>query len=132
MHLVLTTRMWELPPPSAPSKTVPLAVPFTSAGKLVIDRPIGKSGPLFVWPAAPLSPRILPFPKAFIFGCIAKHLLTRLPMLAFCKGAKFDDANARVMLKCVLSLRGGGGEALGGRDGGDFLPVLIVQLGSQC
>ena len=132
MHVVLTMKMWEKCPPSlAPSKTVPSAVPSTSAGKLVVDIFIGKRGPLFVWSAVPLSPRILPLPKASISGSIAKYSSARLPMPAFCEGTEFDNANARVTLACVLSLRGGRGEALGGRDGGEFLPMLIMQLGSQ-
>jgi hypothetical protein len=128
---MLMMTMWEkCPPPSAPSKTVPSAVPSTSAGKLVVDIFIGKRGPLFVWSAVPLSPRILPSPKAPISRSVVKHLSTRLPTLAFCKGTEFDDGNARVTLACVLLLRGGRGEALGGRDGGEFFPMLIVQLGS--
>ncbi len=114
MHVVLTTMMWEkCPPPLAPSKTVPLAVPSTFTGKLVIDRPIEKRGLLFVWSATPFSPRILPSPKASISGSIAKHLSTRLPTLAFCEGTEFDNANTRGMLACVLSLRGGGGGVAG-------------------
>ncbi len=129
---MLTTTMWEkCPPPLAPSKKVPLAVPSTFASKLVVDRPIGKRRPLFVWSAVPLSPRILPSPKPSISGSVAKHLSTRLPTSTFCKGTKFDDADARVMLAYVLSLRGGRGGALGRRDGGEWLPVLIMQFGSQ-
>ena len=96
-----------MPPPLGPSKTLPLAVLSTSAGKLVIDRPIGKWGRLFVWSAAPLSPRILPSPKASISGSIAKHSSMRLPTLPFCKLAKLDDADAGRMPACVLALRGG-------------------------
>ncbi len=49
------TALGKMDPHSAPSKTVPLAVPSTSASKLVIDRPIGKRGPMFAWSATPLS-----------------------------------------------------------------------------
>jgi hypothetical protein len=91
----------------APSKTVPLAVPSTSAGKLVIDRPVVKRGALFVWSATPFYPSILPSPKASISGSSAKHSSTRLPTLAFCELAKFDNANAGRTPACVLALRGG-------------------------
>jgi hypothetical protein len=114
-------------------------VPSTSAGKLVVDRPFEKRGALFVWSAVPLSPRVLPSPKAFISGSIAKHLLTRFPTWAFFEGTKFNDANAQVMLACAFSLRDGRGEALGGRDGGDFsarghcaIGVTVLATNNQC
>ncbi len=94
-------------PPSAPSEAVPSAVPSTFAGKLVIDRPFGKRGVLFVWSVMPLSPRILPSPKAFISGSIAKRPLTRLSTLAFRERIEFDDANAGRTPACVMALRGG-------------------------
>jgi hypothetical protein len=105
-------------PPSAPSETVPSAVPSASAGKLVIDRPLGKRDALFVWSGMPLSPRMLPSPKASISGSVAKHPLTRLSTLvAFCKRIEFDDADSGRMPACVLVLRGGrGGDA--GRERG--------------
>ncbi len=96
-------------PPSVPSEIVPSAVPSTSAGKLVIDRPIGKRGALFVWSATPPSPRILPSPKASISGSAAKRPLKRLSMLAFCECIKFDNADAGRMPTCVLALRGSRG-----------------------
>jgi hypothetical protein len=131
VHVVLTTMMWEkCPPPLAPSKTVPSAVPSTSAGKLVVDRPIGKRGPLFVWSAVPLSPRILPSPKAFISVNNAKHSLTRLSTLAFCELTKLDDDNAGRTLACVLVLRGGRGGVPGGR-GGVVKVTRLVKLGSR-
>jgi hypothetical protein len=120
-----------MPPPSAPSKTVPLAVLSTSTCKLVIDRPIGKRGQLFVWSAAPLSPRILPLLKVSISGSVAKHSLTRLPTLAFWELAKLDDANAGRMPACVLALRGGRGGVPGGRRGVVKVRRLIVKLGSR-
>ncbi len=99
--------------------------------KLVVDRPIGKRGPLFVWSAAPLSLRILPSPKASISGSTAKHSSTRLSTLAFCKLAKLDDANAGRMPACVLALRGGRGGVPGGRGGVLKVCRLIVKLGSR-
>ncbi len=96
-------------PPLAPSETVPSAVPFTSAGKLVIDRQVGKRGGLFVWSAMPPSPGVLPSSKASISGSVAKHLLTRLSTLAFCKRIEFNNANAGRTPACVLALRGGRG-----------------------
>jgi hypothetical protein len=104
-------------PPLNPSETVPSTVPSDSAGKLVIDRPIGKRGALFVWSATPPSPIILPSPKAkaSISGSIAKHPLTRLSKLVFCKRIGFDDADAGRTPACVLVLRGGRGG--GCRDG---------------
>ncbi len=118
-------------PPLVPSKTVPLAVPSTSAGKLVVDRPIGKRGLLFVWSVALLSPRILPLPKASISGSIAKYLSMRLPTSAFCKLAKLDNADAGRIPACVLALKGGRGGVSGGREGVVKVRRLIVKLGSR-
>jgi hypothetical protein len=92
--------------PSALSETVPSAVPSASAGELVIDRPLGKRGALFVWSARPLSPRISQSPKASISGSVPS---TRLSTLAFCERIKFDDADAGRTPACVLALRGGRG-----------------------
>jgi hypothetical protein len=99
--------------PSAYSETVPSAVPSTSAGKLVIDRPLGKRGVQFVWSARPLSLRILPLPKASISGSIVKHSSTRLSTLAFCQCIEFDNADAGRTPACVLALRGGRGGGAG-------------------
>jgi hypothetical protein len=120
-----------MPPPSAPSKTVPSAVPTTSAGELVVDRPIGKRGPLFVWSAAPLSPRILPSPKASISGSVAKHSSMRLSTLAFFELSKLDDADAGRTPACMLVFRGGRGGVPGGRGGAVKVTRLNVKLGSQ-
>jgi hypothetical protein len=117
-------------PPPASAETVPSAVLSTFTGKLVIDRPLGKRGALFVWSVTPLSPRILPLPKVSNFGSNAKHPLTRLSMSAFCKLTKFDNADARRMLICVLALRGGRGGVLGERGGVVKVCRLIVKLGS--
>ncbi len=120
-----------MPPPLAPSKTVPYAVPSTSAGKLVVDRPIGKWGALFVWSAVPLSPRILPSPKVSISGSILKHLSTRLSTLVFCELAKLDNADSGRTPAYVLALRGGRGGVPGGRGGVVKVTRLNVKLGSQ-
>ncbi len=125
------TALGKMDPPSAPSKTVPLAVPSPSGGKLVIDRPIGRRWLLFVWSALPLSPSILPSPKASISGSNAKHSSTRLSMLEFCKLAKFDNANAGRTPACVLALRGGRGGVPEGIGGVVKVRRLIVKLGSQ-
>jgi hypothetical protein len=132
MHFVSAATMWVIwTPPSAPSETVPSAVLSASAGKLVIDRPLGKRGELFFWSARPLSPRIWPSPKASISGSVAKHQSTRLSTLAFCEHIEFEDADAGRMLTCVLALRGGRGMVLGGRGGVVKVRRLIVKLGSR-
>ena len=113
------------------SKTVPSAVPSTSAGKLVIYRPVGKRGALFVWSEMPPSPRISPSPKVSISGSIAKHPLTRLSMLAFQERIEFDNANAWRMPACVLELRGGRREVPGGRGGVVKVSSLVLKLGSR-
>ncbi len=115
----------------APSETVPSAVSSTSAGKLVIDRPLGKRGALFVWSARPLSLRILPSPKATISGSIVKHPLTRLSTLAFCERIKFDNANVVRMPTSVLALSGGRGGVPGGRGGVVKVTRLIIKLESR-
>ncbi len=102
-------------PLSAPSKTVPSAVPSTSTDKLVIDKPVGKRVALFVWSATPPSPTILPLPKVTIFDSGAKHLLTRLSTLVFCNRIKFANAHAKRTPTCVLALKGGREGVLGGR-----------------
>jgi hypothetical protein len=118
-------------PPLAPSETVPSAVPSASAGKQVIDRPLGKRGTLFTWSAKPLSLRVSPLPKASISGSIAKHPLTRLSTLVFWERIEFDNTNAERMPTCVLALRGGRGGVPEGRGGVIKVTRLIVKLGSQ-
>jgi hypothetical protein len=73
----------------------------------------------------------LPSPKVFISASIAKHSLTRLSTLAFCKLAKLDDADAGRTPACVLALRGSRGGVPGGRGGVVKVRKLIVKLGSR-
>ncbi len=123
-----------------PSETVPSAVLSASAGKLVIDRPLGKRGVLFVWSARPLSPRILSLSKVSISCSITKHPLTRLSTFACCQCIEFDNADAGRTPSCVLALRGGRGGGGAGRERGSCvsaqthrqITVMAMMTQTQC
>ncbi len=117
-------------PPLVLAETVLSAVPSTSAGKLVIDRPHAKRDALFDWLAMPPPPRICHC-SASLSGSNAKHLLTRLSTSAFCKLTKFDNANVGRTPTCVLALSNGRRGVPGGRGGVVKVTRFIFKLGSQ-